>query len=344
MKVIKKIYNSLYSKGTILAFLLLVVVSAILFADKNFLSIANIFNILLKVAKNGGFLALGMTFVILCGEIDLSVGGVFALSGVVMGLVGEINPVLGLLAGLMVGVTSGALIGFMNTKMRISSWISSLAMLFALRGLIQIVSKKSVVISSEFLMFADAKILKGVLPSMKSGISILIPILFILTLVCMYISRHTKFGMGLYAVGCNSEASRMMGINVDKIKFKAFICSGLIAALSGVLLASSSGSATLSAGNAYETYAIAMCAIGGVNLSGGEGKFSGTFFGMLIYFIINTIFTYLPTGVSVHWQSIIMGILVLVSVGVQSDYLKTLKLKFKGKIKVIEENKSHVNL
>lgn len=333
MKVIKKLYNSLYSKSTILAFLLLVVVSAIVFADKNFLSIANVFNILLKVAKNGGFLALGMTFVILCGEIDLSVGGVFALSGVVMGLVGEINPFLGILAGLMVGVISGALIGFMNTKMRISSWIASLAMLFALRGLIQIVAKKSVVISGDILMFADSKILKGVFPSMKGGISILIPILFIITFVCMYISRHTKFGMGLYAVGGNSEASRMMGVNVDRVKFKAFVCSGFIAAFSGVLLASSSGSATLSAGNVYETYAIAMCAIGGVKLSGGEGKFSGTFFGMLIYFIINTIFTYLPTSVSVHWQSIIMGILVLISVGVQSEYLKTLKLKRKIKIK-----------
>lgn len=333
MKTLKKLYNSLYSKSTILAFLLLVVVSSIVFADKNFLSTANVFNILLKVAKNGGFLALGMTFVILCGEIDLSVGAVFALSGVVMGFVGEVNPYLGIVAGLMVGVISGALIGFMNTKMRISSWISSLAMLFALRGLIQIIAKKSVVISGTVLNFANAKILQGVFPGMKSGISILIPILFIITFICMYISRHTKFGMSLYAVGGNSEASRMMGINVNKVKIKAFICSGFIAALSGVLLASSSGSATLSAGNTYETYAIAMCAIGGVKLSGGEGKFSGTFFGMLIYFIINTIFTYLPTSVSVHWQSIIMGILVLVSVGVQSEYFKAVKFSPKALIK-----------
>ena len=333
MKTLKKLYNSISSKSTILAFLLLVVVSSIVFADKNFLSTANVFNILLKVAKNGGFLALGMTFVILCGEIDLSVGAVFALSGVVMGLVGEVNPYLGIVAGLMVGVTSGALIGFMNTKMRISSWISSLAMLFALRGLIQIIAKKSVVISGTILNFANAKILQGVFPGMKSGISILIPILFIITFICMYISYNTKFGMALYAIGGNSEASRMMGINVDKVKIKAFICSGFIAALSGVLLASSSGSATLSAGNTYETYAIAMCAIGGVKLSGGEGKFSGTFFGMLIYFIINTIFTYLPTSVSVHWQSIIMGILVLVSVGVQSEYFKAVKLSPKALIK-----------
>ena len=304
MKLIKKIYNSFYSRSTILAFLLLVIITSILFQDKNFLTTANVFNILLKAAKNGGFLALGMTFVILCAEIDLSVGAVFALSGVVMGLT-------------------------MVTKMRISSWIASLAMLFALRGVILIIAKKSVAVTGNVLTFAGTKVLKGVIPGMNSGISILIPLLFIVTFICMYISRHTKFGMGMYAVGGNGEAARMMGIDVDKIKIKAFICSVFIAALSGILLASSSGSATLSAGNGYETYAIAMCAIGGVKLSGGEGKFSGTFFGILIYFIINTIFTYLPTSISVHWQSIIMGMLVLISVGVQSEVFQNIKFKRK---------------
>lgn len=143
----------------------------------------------------------------------------------------------------------------------------------------------------------------------------------------MYISRNTRFGMGMYAVGGNGEAARMMGVDVDHIKMKAFVCCGLIAAFSGILLASSSGSATLSAGNVYETYAIAMCAIGGVKLSGGEGKFSGAFFGIMIYFVINTIFTYLPTDIfTVHWQSIIMGVLVLVSVGVQSEKFQKLKI------------------
>lgn len=328
MKTMKKIYNSFYSRSTIIAFLLLVIVSSIIFSDKNFLSTANIFNIFLKASKNGGYLALGMTFVILCAEIDLSVGAVFALSGVVMGIVGEINPFLGIFAGIMVGVISGLAIGFMVTKMRISSWIASLASMFALRGMILIIAKKSVAINGEVMTFADGKILRGFL-GMKSGVSILIPMLFLLTFICMYISRHTKFGMGLYATGGNCEAARMMGIDVDKIKIKAFVCCGTIAALSGVLLASSSGSATLSAGNVYETYAIAMCAIGGVKLSGGEGKFSGTFFGILIYFIINTIFTYLPTSISVHWQSIIMGVLVLISVGVQTELFQNMKRKKK---------------
>lgn len=327
MKTVRKIYNSFYSKSTILAFLVLIIASSIIFGNRNFLSFTNIFNILLKAAKNGGFLALGMTFVIISGEIDLSVGAVFALSGVVMGLAGQINPFLGIAAGLLMGIVSGAAIGFMVTKMRISSWIASLSTMFALRGAILIIAKKSVTISGNVLTFANAKLLRGVIPGMNSGISILIPLLFVVVFICMYVARHTRFGINLYAVGGNQEAARMMGINVAKTKTIAFLCSGGLAALSGVLLASSSGSATLSAGNTYETYAIAMCAIGGVKLSGGEGKFSGTFFGMLIYFIINTIFTYLPTNISVHWQSIIMGILVLISVGVQSELFKNIKFK-----------------
>lgn len=323
----KKIDRLFYSKSTVLAFLLLVIVTSIVFRDKNFLTANNAFNILLKAAKNGGFLALGMTFVILCAEIDLSVGAVLALSGVVMGLVGEVNPVLGILCGIGVGVLSGLAIGLMVTKMRISSWIASLAMMFALRGVILIIAQKSVAVKGSLLTFASMNVLKGAIPGMKSGISILVFLLFIVTFLCMYVARNTKFGMGIYAVGGNCEAARMMGIDVDKIKIGAFVCSGVIAAMSGVLLASSSGSATLSAGNVYETYAIAMCAIGGVKLSGGEGKFSGTFFGILIYFIINTIFTYLPTSISVHWQSIIMGLLVLISVGVQSEVLQGIKIR-----------------
>ncbi len=327
MNKIKKYYDSITCKSNILAFLVLMVVASIAFADKNFLSANNMVNILTKAAKNGGMLAFGMTFVILLGQIDLSVGAVYAFSGVVMALVGQINPWLGLFAGVMVGVITGTMIGYMVTKMRIHSWIASLAMMFAVRGMISIVAHASVPVENEILRFASLKFLKGFL-GVKAGISILIPILLALTLICMYIGRCTKFGMGLYAVGGNKEAARMMGIDVDKITMKAYLFSGVIASISGVLLASNSGSATLSAGNVYETYAIAMCAIGGIKLSGGEGSFAGTFFGVLIYFVINTIFTYL-NGVSVNWQSVIMGVLVLISVGMQSEVFQNVKLKIK---------------
>ena len=327
MNKIKKYYDSITCKSNMLVFLVLMAFASIAFADKNFLSANNIINILTKAAKNGGMLAFGMTFVILLGQIDLSVGAVYAFSGVVMALVGQINPWLGLFAGVMVGVITGSMIGYMVTKMRIHSWIATLAMSFAVRGMISIVAHASVPVENEILRFASLKFLKGFL-GVKAGISILVPILFVLTFLCMYIGRCTKFGMGLYAVGGNKEAARMMGIDVDKITMRAYLFSGVIASISGVLLASSSGSATLSAGNVYETYAIAMCAIGGIKLSGGQGSFGGTFFGVMIYFVINTIFTYL-NGISVNWQSVIMGVLVLVSVGLQSEVFQNVKLKIK---------------
>lgn len=304
---------------TFLAFLFLFVLSSMLFRDKHFLSVENSMNILLKASKNGGLLALGMSFVILGGEIDLSVGAVFALSGVVMGLVGEQNPYLGIFAGIMVGVLTGAMISFMVCKMRISSWIASLSMLFALRGMVQILARKSVAIKDPVLLFAKAKLFSNLIPGFSGGISLLVLFFFVFFFLCKYLAENTKFGMRLYASGGNAEAAKLMGIEVKKVKTLAFLLSGFIAALSGVFLASSSGSATLSAGNLYETYAIAMCAIGGIQLSGGQGKLTGTFFGILIYYIINTLFTYLPSTISVHWQSIIMGILVILSVAMQSE-------------------------
>ena len=302
----KAVFKKMALNKTFLAFLLLCILSGLIFRDKHFLSLENAMNILLKASKNGGLLALGMTFVILSGEIDLSVGAVFALSGVVMGLVGEVNPFLGIFAGIMVGVLTGAMISFLVCKMRISSWIASLSMLFALRGMVQILAKKSVAIKDPVLLFAKAKLFSNLIPGVTGGISVLIVFFFAFFFLCRYLAENTKFGMRLYASGGNEEAAKLMGIQVKKIKSIAFFLSG-------------SGSATLSAGNLYETYAIAMCAIGGIQLSGGQGKFSGTFFGILIYYIINTLFTYLPSSISVHWQSIIMGILVILSVAMQSE-------------------------
>ncbi len=323
MKKIKKVYDWFYSKNTIAAFLLIFIGASIIFADKNFLSANKIVNILNKAALNGGMLAIGMTFVILIGEIDLSVGAIYALAGVTMGLVGRINPILGIVAGLLVGVIAGWAIGYMVTEMRISSWIASLAMSFAGRGLIQIIAQSSVKIESEMLRFGNIRLVKGAF-GVKAGIPVVIPILLILVLVCMYVSRFTKYGMSLYAVGGNADAAKMMGIPVKSVKQKAFICCSVIAAFSGMLQASKSGSAALGAGNVYETYAIAMCAIGAVQLTGGQGKFSGTFFGILIYFLIDSLFTYLPF--SAHWQQVIMGILVLVTISLQSELIQKLKI------------------
>lgn len=151
----------------------------------------------------------------------------------------------------------------------------------------------------------------------------------ILTLLCMYISKQTKFGMAIYAVGGNEEAARMMGLKVDRIKIAAFTICGAFAALAGMLLASRLYTAQPTAGDAWETTAIAMCALGGVKLTGGEGRFSGAFFGILVVSLINTVFNYIGSMNS-WWQNIVMGLLILVSIGLQSDVLHGM-LPFKKK-------------
>lgn len=317
MNKAKRIYNGFSSKSSIAAFLLLFIFSSIVFSSRNFASFDSIANLFRKAASDGGFLAIGMTFVILIAQIDLSVGAVMALGGVVMGMVGGTNPILGIILGLLVGIICGFLNGFMVAKMRISSWVATLAMMLGVRGIVLLMTnKKPVSISNSILIaLGNTKIL---------GINILVYFLIIGTLICMHIARNTKFGMGLYAVGGNEEAARMMGLKVDNIKILSYVLCGLFAAIGGMLLANRLYTAQPTAGDTWETTAIAMCALGGIKLSGGEGKFSGTFFGILIIATINTIFNY-AGSLNSWWQNIIMGLLVLISIGVQSDVLKLKK-------------------
>ena len=311
MNIKKKTDQLIQSKSTIAVFFILFILSGILFADRNFLSFASVQNLVKKGASDGGFLALGMTFVILIGQIDLSVGSVLALGGVLMAMFGNDNMLLGIGLGLLAGAACGFLNGFMVAKMKISSWIATLAMMLAVRGMIMLMTSKkpSPITNPAISLLGDSR---------PFGIHILIIVLAVLTLACMFVSRRTKLGMALYAVGGNEEASRMMGLKVDTVKIAAFTICGLFASLSGMLLASKLYTAQPTAGDAWETTAIAMCALGGVKLSGGEGRFSGTFFGILIISIINTIFNY-AGNLNSWWQNIVMGGLILVSIGLQSD-------------------------
>lgn len=314
MNTVKKVWNWFDSKSPITALIVLILFSSIAFSSRNFFSFTSLMNIGKKAASDGGFLALGMTFVILIGQIDLSVGAVLALSGVVMGMLAGINPFLGIIAGLGIGLLCGLLNGFMVAKMRISSWIASLAMMLGVRGIVLLItSQKPVSISNNVIKkLANTNIFR---------INILFILLVVFTLICMYVAKYTKFGMAMYAVGGNEEAARMMGLKVDRIKIAAYTCCGLFAAVAGILLAAKLYTAQPNAGNSWETNAIAMCALGGVKLSGGQGKFSGTFFGVLLLSVISTIFNY-AGNLNSWWQNVVMGVLLLISIGIQSDVLK----------------------
>lgn len=310
----RKIFNWFGARSYVTAFLILFIFSSIIFADKSFLSFNSLANLMRKAASDGGFLALGMTFVILIGQIDLSVGSVLALSGVIMAMFGNSNPVLGIVLGLLVGLACGFANGLMVAKLRISSWIATLAMMLGLRGVVLLLTNKKPIP-------VEHGVLKALGGLSIGKINILVFILVILTLVCMHIARNTKFGMGIYAVGGNEEAAKMMGLPVARIKILSYTMCGLFAGIAGMLLGSRLLTCQPTAGDTWETTAIAMCALGGIKLSGGEGKFSGTFFGILIITIIKTIFNY-AGSLNSWWQNIVMGVLILISIGVQSDVFK----------------------
>jgi len=311
MSTAKKIYDWFSKRSSLTAFLFLFIIAGIAFSGRSFLSFNSLANLMRKAASDGGFLALGMTFVILIGQIDLSVGAILAMGGVIMALFGNTHPLLGIFLGLLVGAVCGFANGFMVAKLKISSWIATLAMMLGLRGIVLLITnKKPIPIRNDILaVLGNATFF---------NINVLVFILVALTLICMLIARNTKFGFGIYAVGGNEDAAKMMGLSVDKIKIGAFVLCGTFSALAGMLLGSRLNTCQPTAGDSWETTAIAMCALGGIKLSGGEGKFSGTFFGILIITIIKTMFNY-AGFLNSWWQNIIMGILIMVSIGVQSE-------------------------
>lgn len=331
MKTLKKTWNWFGSKSSIIAFLILFIFASIAFSEKNLMSFPSIMRLFNKAASDTGIAALGMAFVIMIGQIDLSVGAVLALSGVIMGIFGQTNPILGIVLGLMCGAITGLLNGLMVTKLRISSWIATLAMLMGVRGLVLLITNKSPVSIKDPILRAIGGYRIPFLNN--TNIPILVVIFVVLTLICMHISHNTKFGTSLYAVGGNEEAARMMGLPVDRTKILAFVACGVIAALSGILSASKLGTAQPNAGDAWETTAIAMCALGGIKLSGGEGKFSGAFFGAMIITIINTIFNY-SGKLDSAWQRVAMGGVILLSIALQSEVFSFMK---KNKEEVKEE-------
>lgn len=312
---VRRAWNWFASRNSIIAFLLLFIVAAIMFSNRNFLSFVSIHNIFRKVAQDNGVAALGIAFVILLGQIDLSVGSTLALSGVISVLVANAGyPLLGVAAGIGVGIAAGLITGFMVAKMKISSWIASLAMMLALRSAVLLISNQQP-IPLQSAIFMDLGQVKFF------NVSIMVYIYLALLFICMFIGRHTRFGTGLYAVGGNEEAARMMGLKVDKIKITAYVFCGAICAIGGIMMASRMRGAQPLAGTTWETYAIASCALGGLKLTGGEGKFSGVFFGSMIIAILNTMFNYSP-NINTWWQNILMGALVLISVGLQTDAIK----------------------
>src|SRR5271157_6086136 len=256
--------------GIYLAFVILVV--ALSFANKYFLTQSNISNVLLQTSING-VLAFGMTFVIITGGIDLSVGSVVALAGIVSasfattfaqaGVPGGPYPVfVALIVGVLVGVASGAIIGPIVARFNVPPFVATLGMLSAARGLT--------------LIYAGGRPVPALTPQYRwigtgnvFGVPAPVVIFAAVFLLSWFVLSRTRFGRYVYAVGGNPRAAKTSGINVVRVRIAVYVISGGFAGVAGMLLAARTGSALTQAGIGYELDAIAAVVIGGISLSGG---------------------------------------------------------------------------
>ncbi len=284
-------------------------------ASPNFLQFNNIVGILLATGVNG-VLALGVTFVIITGGIDLSIGTVMTFAAVMTGLFitkwGWPVP-LGILGGLGAGAFAGLVNGLIIAKLKIPPFIATLGMLNVAKGLALVIAGLAPIYFSDtpsFNAIAMGSVLGTVVPGFAIPNAVLI--LFGAAIVASLILTKTVLGRYAFALGSNEEAVRLSGVNTDRWKIAIYSLTGLFSGLAGVLIASRLNSAQPALGQGYELDAIAAAVIGGTSLSGGEGSILGTIIGA---FIISTLTNGLRImSVPQEWQTVITGGIVVVAV------------------------------
>ncbi|MEG6573027.1 ribose ABC transporter permease [Caldibacillus debilis] len=292
--------------GPFLGLLLIVIVLTIL--SPNFLTVTNILNVFRQVSINA-LLAFGMTYVILTGGIDLSVGSILALcSALAAGFMTDsMDPVLAVSAGLVLGALMGAANGFVIAKGKVAPFIATLATMTIFRGLTLVYTEGRPITG-----FSDSVAFKMIGRGYFLGVPVPVYIMLAIFLILYLVLKKTTFGRGVYAVGGNEEASRLSGLNVDRIKIGVYTISGLLSAFAGIILASRLNSAQPTAGISYELDAIAAVVIGGTSLSGGRGRIAGTLIGALIIGVLNNGLNLL--NVSSFYQQVVKGGVILLAV------------------------------
>lgn len=294
----------------LLVTLLMVVVSTCL-KGFTFLSLNNIINI---IRSNSviGIIAFGMAFVIITGNIDLSVGAemvaVAALSITVINLTN--SAILGVLTAFVAGIAFSVITGVIITKGRVPSFIVTLGFQYIYRSVLTYALNGGGVTTKNdaYLAISSTEIF-GVIP-------LQIVYFFVMALIYWYISKYTTLGRRIYAVGSNERAARLSGIKTDRIKIMAFVLLGIAIAVGAIAESSRMGSInSTSSGTSYELNAIAMVVIGGVAMEGGKGKLSNTVFGTFIFGMISNILTLV--GINTKLVNAVKGAIIIIAVLMQ---------------------------
>lgn len=303
---------------------LIVLVIVFSFLNPTFLTPANIVIMAKHVAINA-ILGVGMTYVILTGGIDLSVGSIVGLAAMIVGGLlneGLVLPMFGvivyfhlwslILIGLLVGVLMGAINGLIITRFNVAPFIATLGMLYAARGLALLRSN-----GNTFPNLVGRPELNNTgFPVLGAGdflsVNYSIWLMLIFALVAIFLARKTPFGRQVYAIGGNERAAELSGVRVKRVKTIVYMISGFCAAMVGLIIASQLVAAHPATGTFFELNAIAAVVLGGTSLSGGRGSIGGTIIGAFVIGVLGD--GLIGLGVSSFWQQVIKGAVIVLAV------------------------------
>ena len=293
------------------------------FAAPNFLSVANAVLISKHVAINA-FLAIGMTFVIITGGIDLSVGSVVGLTSMIAGylVLNGIDPGYGwsiqfntfeiMFLVCLVGIFVGWINGILITRLNVAPFIATLGMLYIARGAALLMSGGQTFPNLNGNPEYGSHTFPVIGTGSFFGIPVMIWMLIIVTLLSAYIARRTPLGRHIYAVGGNERGAALSGVRVRRVKLFVYMFSGLMAALVGLIIASQLKAAHPATGEFFELNAIAAAVLGGTSMSGGRGRIIGTIIGAFVIGILSD--GLIMMGVSSFWQMVIKGLVIVAAV------------------------------
>ena len=272
-----------------------------------------------------GIVALGMTFVIISGGIDLAVGSTLVAVGAVLmvcvnsyptglltgiGITGVPAFIIGIAACILMGCALGGVSGFLIAKQKLPAFIATLGMMKICRSVTQqVMQTASVKVPTQFLAIANTKI----------GGQVILPIIYWLVLAVLLhiISRKTTFGRHVYAIGSNERTARLSGINVEKVIAMVYVLSGIMVSIAAIIQVARIGSMDYAnAGSGYEMDAIAAVVVGGTSMSGGKGSILGTVLGMLIIAVMNNLLNLM--GVPPFLREAFKGFIVIAAVLLQT--------------------------
>mgnify|MGYP003771593489 FL=1 len=298
-------------KNTLILFLISICIF-ISIVTPRFLYPQNLLNVMIQIAINA-LLATGLTFVILTGGIDISVGSVAALAGIIATALVKQMPgisifgavLLSIVVSIIVGGACGGFNALLITKFNVAPFIATLGMLSIARGFAFVYTQ-----SKPIFMLPDSFGWLG--QGYACGIPVIVLIMILVMVVSHIVLDKTGFGRHVYAVGSNEDVARLNGINVDRIKFVVYMLCSILSAFGGICLASRLSTGQPAAATGYEMIAIAAVVMGGTSMSGGKGSISNTFLGLMTIGVINNGLSLMQ--VSSYWQTIAMGFIIVVAV------------------------------